>query len=246
MRDIITIPFNGVDSLIIACDNSGAIGMKENDLVHVPYETVAYYSFRVAVMECIAAGGQPISVVLHNFCGNEPWDELVRGIQKGLLELNMKNVLITGSTESNFSLLQSALGLVVIGKKSIVQTTEMVYPEQLKFAVVGMPLVGNEVIEQNDEVAPLSIFQEISMVNDVMIWPVGSKGILFEMNQMFPNDGFSKEMIITNVNVLKSAGPATCFIVVYHEGQEETLMKLAGNLFHSVQIIMVVGDSGGI
>ncbi|MFL6559685.1 MAG: ATP-binding protein, partial [Bacillus sp. (in: firmicutes)] len=65
MRDIVRIPFNGEDSLIIACDNSGAIGMKEHDLVRVPYETVAYYAFRVAVMECIAAGGVPISVLLH-------------------------------------------------------------------------------------------------------------------------------------------------------------------------------------
>src|SRR3954452_5049017 len=118
MRDIVRIPFNGEDSLIIACDNSGAIGMQEQDLVHVPYETVAYYSFRVAVMECIAAGGEPIAVVLHNFCENEPWDELVNGIEKGLRELKLSDVRITGSTESNFSLLQSALGLVVIGKKS--------------------------------------------------------------------------------------------------------------------------------
>ncbi|MCL6572554.1 MAG: ATP-binding protein [Bacillus sp. (in: Bacteria)] len=242
MRDIITIPFNDVDSLIIACDNSGAIGMKEHDHVFVSYETVAYYSFRVAVMECIAAGGQPISVVLHNFCGNEPWEELVRGIQKGLIELNLKNVSITGSTESNFSLLQSALGLVVLGKKSNALTTVKAYSEQLKIAVIGMPLVGNEVIEQNDDVAPLSIFQEISMVNDVMIWPVGSKGILYEINQMYPTEVFSKEMVITNVDVLKSAGPATCFIVFYHAGQEDTIMKLAGNLFNSVQIITVVGD----
>ncbi|CAH2712953.1 hypothetical protein BACCIP111895_00086 [Neobacillus rhizosphaerae] len=236
MRDIITIPFKGEDSLIIACDNSGAIGMKGQDSVHVPYETVAYYSFRVAVMECIAAGGQPLSVVLHNFCGNEPWDELVRGVQKGLFELDLKNVVITGSTESNFSLLQSAVGLVVIGKKSFVQATEMIYSEQMKIAVVGMPLVGNEVIDQNEHVVPLSIFQEISLGDNVMIWPVGSKGILFELNQIFSNKEFSKEMVMSNVDVLKSSGPATCFIVIYYPDQEDKLMKMAGDFFHSVQI----------
>ncbi|MGF6950661.1 hypothetical protein QF028_003166 [Neobacillus sp. B4I6] len=236
MRDIITIPFNNMDSLIIACDNSGAIGLKEQDLVQVPYETVAYYSFRVAVMECMAAGGEPISVVLHNFCGNEPWDELVSGIQNGLQELKLSDVRITGSTESNFSLMQSALGLVVLGKKSIARTTELAYSNQLKFAVVGRPLVGNEVIEQKDQVAPLSDFQMISKIQDVMVWPVGSRGILYEINQMFPNEEVSKEMVITNVDILKSAGPATCFLAVYDPGQEETVINTAGRFFNLLEI----------
>ncbi|MFL6558220.1 MAG: ATP-binding protein [Bacillus sp. (in: firmicutes)] len=236
MRDILSIPFNGVEDLIIACDNSGSIGMKEHDLVHVPYETTAYYSFRVAVMECIAAGGEPISVVLHNFCGNEPWNLLVRGVQEGLNELSFLDVSITGSTESNFSLLQSALGLVVLGKKSTERTTEIPYSDDLKFAVVGKPLVGAEVIEQKDQVAPLSIFHEISKVNDVMLWPVGSKGILYELNQMFSKKEFSQEMVVTNVKLLTSAGPSTCFIMVYQPVQEETLKRIAGELFHSLQI----------
>jgi hypothetical protein len=236
MRDIITIPFNNMDSLIIACDNSGAIGLKEQDLVHVTYETVAYYSFRVAVMECMAAGGEPISVVLHNFCGNEPWDELVSGIQNGLHELKLSDVRITGSTESNFSLMQSALGLVILGKKPIARTAELAYSNQLKFAVVGRPLVGNEVIEQYDQVAPLSVFQMISKIQDVMVWPVGSRGILYEINQMFPNEEVSKEMVITNVDILKSAGPATCFLAVYDPGQEETVIKTAGRFFNLLEI----------
>ncbi|MEH7307188.1 ATP-binding protein [Neobacillus drentensis] len=236
MRDIVTIPFNGGESLIIACDNSGAIGMKEQDLVQVPYETVAYYAFRVAVMECMAAGGVPISVILHNFCGNEPWDELVRGIEKGLFELKLSDVRITGSTESNFSLLQSAVGLVVLGKKPTAKTTDITYSNQWRFAIIGLPLVGNEVIELQDQVAPLSIFQEVSMVQDVILWPVGSKGILFELNQMFSNENLTQEMIVTNVDMLKSAGPSTCFIAVFHPDQEETLRKMTGSLFHSLQI----------
>lgn len=237
MRDILTIPFNDVDSLIIACDNSGAIGMKEDDHVHVPYETVAYYAFRVAVMECMAAGGEPISVVLHNFCGNEPWEELVSGIQNGLHELNLSNVLITGSSESNFLLLQSAVGLVVLGKKTIARTTEMAYSEHLKFAVIGIPLVGNEVIEQNDQVAPLSMFQEVSKVKEIMIWPVGSKGILYEMNQMFQDERFSDERVISTVDINKSGGPSTCFLTVYDRHQEETLKSIAGGFFHPLQIV---------
>jgi hypothetical protein len=236
MRDIVTIPFNDVDSLIIACDNSGAIGIKAQDYVHVPYETVAYYAFRVAAMECIAAGGEPISVVLHNFCGNEPWDELVSGIEKGLRELKLSDIRITGSTESNFSLLQSALGLVVLGKKATAQSTDYAFSKYSKLAVVGLPLVGNEVIEQKDDVVPLSIFQEVSMIQNALVWPVGSKGILYELNQMFPNDKLSQEMVVTSVDILKSAGPSTCFLAVVQPDQEETLKKITGSFFHSLEI----------
>lgn len=236
MRDIVTLPIYHEEFLLISSDNSGAIGMKEHDLVHVPYSTVAYYSFRVAMMECIAAGGQPISVVLHNFCGDEPWNELVSGIQKGLHELGLKDIPITGSTESNFSLMQSAIGVVVLGKKPFEKITEINYSEQLNFAVVGMPLVGNEVIEQDHQIVPLSVFQEVSRLKDVMIWPVGSKGILFEMNQMFSQVVFTKDRLLTDLDILKTSGPATCFIVVYDAGHEKKLKQLVGHFFHSVQI----------
>jgi hypothetical protein len=237
VRDVLTIPFHGEGALIIASDNSGAIGSKAGDLVQVPYETVAYYSFRVAVMECIAAGGEPFSVVLHNFCGNETWAMLTGGIQKGLVELHLQDVPITGSTESNFSMQQSAVGLLVIGKKSILKRTEFDYCDSWKFAVVGTPLIGNEVVEQEERIVPLLLFREVSKLQDVIVWPVGSKGILYEMNQMFRNKSFSKEMVVTSVDVGKSSGPATCFIAAYPENQEAEIKKLTKGFFHSVQIL---------
>lgn len=236
MRDTITLPLNSQESLIVASDNSGGIGKKAEDHVQVSYETVAYYSFRVAAMECIAAGGEPVSVVLHNFCGDDSWSELVNGVRKGLAELNLGDIPITGSTESNFYLKQSAVGLVVLGKKPLDKMTEKIFSNNLKFAIIGKPLVGNEVIDFPNEIVPLSTFREVSTLQDIMIWPVGSKGILFEFNQMFPSKEFSMEMLDTNIDVLKSSGPATCFIVAFEQNQEEALKRLASGYFNSVTI----------
>ncbi|MEH7178361.1 ATP-binding protein [Neobacillus vireti] len=236
MRDVITIPLHGEESLIIATDNSGSIGRKEQDQVKVSYETVAYYSFRVAVMECIAAGGKPFSVVLHNFCGNDAWGELVKGIKKGLKELNLQDVPITGSTESNFHLQQSAIGVVVLGKKQADKETELHYSPRFKLAVIGSPLVGNEVVDFGDQVAPLSIFWEVSSLRQVNIWPVGSKGILNELNQMFRTLSFAKDDIGINLDVLKSSGPSTCFIVVFEQDQEEEIKSLAAGYFHPLSV----------
>jgi hypothetical protein len=237
MRDILTIPFGYEDSLIISSDNSGAIGMKQGDLVHVSYETLAYYSLRVAAMECIAAGGEPISVVLQNFCGDEHWEELVRGIRKGLHELELAQIPITGSTESNFQLNQSAIGLFIVGKQHIRGTNEVYeYNENWKLAVIGVPLVGNEVIEQEQHVVPLSIFQKLCRLKHGIIWPVGSKGILYELNQMFDQVRFTKEQVITELDIVKSSGPATCFIMAYAGDMEEKMKEIAGEYFHAMKI----------
>lgn len=236
MRNIVSIPFQGKELLIIASDNSGAIGMKEQDDVQVPYETVGYYSFRVAVMECIAAGGEPITVVVQNFCGNDSWSHLVDGIQKGLTELNLDVVTITGSSESNFQLVQSAVGISVLGKKPVDKKTELPYSERLQFAVIGLPLVGNEVIEQHDKVAPLALFHKIGKLNGVMVWPVGSKGILYELNQMFTNQTFASNIVRTTVDVIKSSGPATCFIVAYDSKRKKELMQMTSEYYHPIEI----------
>ncbi|MDR7077568.1 hypothetical protein J2Y03_002592 [Neobacillus niacini] len=236
MRDVITIPINGDESLIIASDNSGAIGMKEHDQVHVSYQTVAYFSFRVAVMECIAAGGKPFSVVLHNFCGNDSWGELVKGIEKGLEELNRQDVSITGSTESNFHLQQSAIGLVVLGKKHVDKQNELHISSHHKFAVIGSPLVGNEVVDFANQVVPLLTFLEVSKLKDVITWPVGSKGILTELNQIFPTKVFTKDRLEINLDVIKSSGPSTCFIIVYDQDQEDEIKRLAAGYFHSLTV----------
>jgi hypothetical protein len=236
MRDIITIPLTDEESLIIASDNCGGIGMKAADFVQVSYETVAYYSFRVAAMECMAAGGVPVSVVLHNFCGDHTWSELIKGIQKGLAELNLEDVPITGSTESNFHLQQSAVGLVVIGKRSLSKKTEYIFSNHLKFAVIGSPLVGNEVIEHGDQVVPLSVFREVNKLEEIIVWPVGSKGILYEFNQIFTNKEFTREMLHTKLDVVKSSGPATCFIIAFEQDQKEELKEIAAGYYHSITV----------
>jgi hypothetical protein len=235
MRDVLFIPFNQEEELVIASDNSGAIGMKVDDQVKVPYETVAYFSFRVAVMECISAGGEPFAVTLQNFCGEFAWEHLRVGIDDGLEELGLTEVEITGSTESNFSLKQSAIGVTVLGKRKIAKQAErLVFSSQLEIAVIGSPLVGNEVIERETEVVPLSMFNEINSLANVGTLPVGSKGILYELNQLFSNLEFSESDISSNVDLTKSAGPSTCFIAVYPKEKQDEVVEIAGSLFHKV------------
>ncbi|WP_339164822.1 ATP-binding protein [Siminovitchia sp. FSL W7-1587] len=234
-RDVAIIPFNDRLELVVACDNSGAIGMKPDDQVAVPYEIVSYYSFRVAFMECVSAGAVPFSVVLYNFCGDCAWFSLKEGITKGIRELGLEELSITGSTETNFSLSQSAVGISVLGKREKRKEAPLCLTEQMKVAVIGKPLVGNEVIECNGDVAPLRLFQWFSRQKKVLaIVPVGSKGILYELRELFAAQSLQ---FSSPLNMEKTAGPSTCFIVVYDAAAEDNIRMRAGRLFHPVQVI---------
>lgn len=232
-RDVSIVQISATEELIIATDNSGSIGEEEADDVSVPYDVVTYYNFRVAYMECVAAGGEPLAVIVHNFSGDHAWDPQIEGIKRGMEELSIQ-LEITGSTESNFPLKQSAVGLVVIGKRQKKQEKTLSFDRRLKIAIIGTPLVGDAVVERQNEIAPLAIFQQlIDLKQGITILPVGSKGISFELRQLFPTETLS---VTTSVPLNVSAGPATCFIIVYHESLSAIIKNISASFFHPVQV----------
>jgi hypothetical protein len=234
MRDVLSLPFNGKEFIVIASDNSGCVGRKAGDTVKADYEMVAYYSLRVAAMECMAAGAVPFAVTLQNFCGEEAWEELKAGAEKGLAELQLPQVKITGSTESNFSMNQSAVGLSVLGKTSRTASGPLLHTDEIRMAVIGSPLVGKEVIDRSGDVAPLSLFVQLCALKYVVALPVGSKGILVEINKLFVSRTFTKERLESDLDVIKSSGPATCFIIVFPAEKESEIRSIAGPYFHRV------------
>ncbi|MFD6438789.1 ATP-binding protein [Peribacillus sp. NPDC060186] len=230
MNDSLILPFTESQSLVISSDNSGGIGLKEKDLVQVPYEVVGYFSFRVAVMECLAAGGSPLTVVLHNFCGDEAWEALKIGVMKGMDEIGLA-LSITGSTESNMPLLQSALGLMVIGKRTNERVKKQI--PLRKIALIGRPLVGEEVMKQHEWVAPLSLYKSLCELEEVQVLPVGSKGIAYEWKQLDPSGKGVSAHIRSKVDIEKSSGPSTCFLIAYPEHMEDEIKLQSDSLFMS-------------
>lgn len=218
MRDVIQ-----VNGLVIAADNSGAVGEKKQDAVQAPYEVVGYFSARVALMECIAAGGKPFAAVMHNFCGDDAWNQLEEGVRRASAELGCP-LELTGSTESNFSLHQSAAGIVIIGRQ--IEGIAKIEEKNVQYGVVGKPLVGNEVIEYPEDVAPLSVFQQVIQLEGVQsVLPVGSKGIAYELEQLSGKRGRCE------LDMEKSAGPSTCFIVAFEEKAACLIEKAAGRFY---------------
>lgn len=210
------------DGLVVTTDNSGGIGEKSHDLVKVSDQLTAYFAARVALLEQWAAQADPIAVLIHNFSGEESWAQYVEGVEKAFRESNMEPSQITGSTETNMDLMQSAVAITMIGKKREVPVTP-----DLEWYVYGMPLVGDDVLERPGEIASLGLVKE-AMENGCVrqIWPVGSTGILSEYRKL---TGVPDADIEVDVDVYASAGPATAVLVGITEGDIEQTRRILGN-----------------
>jgi hypothetical protein len=237
MRDVLFLPLDEEEELVISTDCSAAIGAKEADIVHVPYETVSYFGARVALMELMSVGANPIAVVLHNFVDDQAWDSLCTGICQVFDELDL-TLPITGSTESNFPTIQSAVGFTVIGKVSKAHKRIGKTPDDAKFAVIGEPLVGDEVIKRRNRILPLSLFRQLLHVPEIYeLVPVGSKGILYELNGLLAENGLEASRFSCSLPLHKSSGPATSVLISFHPDAERKIKQLANGYFFPVEII---------
>lgn len=235
IADVLTIPLTNNQELIIASDNSGAIGEKEDDAVHVPNEVTGYYTCRVAYMDLLRTKGTPKAIILQNFTGEDAWNDYVTGIQKLLNQTRNPSLPITGSTESNFATLQSGLGFTLIGVRNKGEQRRKKVTKLDSFAVIGKPLVGYDVIKQKDQIAPISLYEELASMKEVIdLIPVGSKGIEAEWQKL---TGVNLS-VKTTLDVEQSGGPATCFIIAYKKENETKLKQLTKSYFHPLKVLI--------
>jgi hypothetical protein len=236
MRDVLFLPLSSEEELVIATDCSGGIGLKEADLVKVPYEIVSYYGARVALMELMSVGAVPLAFVLQNFVGDQEWKRLLQGIDQALAELHL-SLPITGSTESNMSMLQSAAGFMAVGKVNKANKRVGITPLQAKFAVIGEPFVGADVIKNQDRVLPLPLFQQLLTLPGIYeIVPIGSKGIFHELKELMEINGFAPREVFCSLPLYASSGPATSVLVSYCPKSEGQIKKAVGDYFFSINL----------
>ncbi len=228
MRDVLFLEINE-QMMAIATDCSGAIGLKEMDDVQVPYNVVAYYAMRVAMMEILSVGAIPKTCIVQNFNGESAWEQLIEGIEQLLSELEY-SLPITGSSETNFALVQSATGISVLG--SVEKRRIKCTPNEASFAVIGTPLVGIDIIGKPELMLPLPLFKELLQITGIYeIIPVGSKGVLHELYIV----GCVNKSLSCYVPLDVSAGPASCVVISYDDTYEEQIKSVAQNYFFKIQ-----------
>lgn len=228
MRGPVILPLTADQELIITSDNSGAIGEKHEDKVSTPNKVVCYYACRVAIMECLAVRGEVRAIVMQNFTSDEAWQDYKSGVEQVLNELRMETIPVTGSTESNFASLQSGLGLTIVGMRRK-EKEQQKWRGNESYAVIGTPLVAEEVINQQEEIAPLWLFKQLCQLEEVRaVSTVGSKGIASAWREWTRRE----DKLDCEVDLGKASGPSTSFLIAFNKSDLDKINKIAGNHFH--------------
>lgn len=205
--------------MVIGCDSAGGIGPKPLDKLKVDGYTLGKFTARVPLMEVISAGATPVCVI-DNLCvePNPTGAEILNGIRDEAKNAGLDPKLaVTGSSEKNFAVEQTGLGVTVIGltfKKSL--RIGVSQPEDLVVAL-GNPCVGAEVVPAENKglicnVTDVLKLLSLEIVHEVI--PVGSEGIKHEVDVLAVGSRlkFTRNLSL-KLNVFeKSAGPATVLL----------------------------------
>ncbi|MGX9133112.1 alpha-ribazole-5-phosphate synthase [Rummeliibacillus sp. JY-2-4R] len=210
------------NGFIVTTDNSGAIGQKEQDVVKVPDDITSYFSARVTLLEQWAAMAQPEAVIIHNFSGEDAWGRYVNGIRRLFGEIGIALPKITGSTESNMQTLQSGLAVTMIGEP----TKRISSKGSLNWFTYGKPLVGEQLIEEPEKIANMkSIYVAMQQSIVERIWPVGSKGIAKELQELLGHTVCNCKW-----DIHTSAGPSTVVLLGIHQDKIQEAKQIFGEL----------------
>ena len=236
-RDLVIIYEENI-AFVISCDSLGAIGNKENDILKVDEEIVGRTTLKVALSELLSVGATPLvisdtlSVEMH-----PTGEKILKGIKKELEE-NGLNVVLTGSTEENFSTSMTGIGITAFGRARKEDLKIKKARKGMYVALIGYPRVGSEVLGAED-VMTLKDYIKISQTKEVVeAVPVGSKGIAYELQVLEDLYGFRiKKDDGLNIDLFKSAGPATCCLVVYREEDTDFIKAMTDKPFTHVGII---------
>ncbi|MBM7557135.1 AIR synthase related protein [Halanaerobacter jeridensis] len=226
-RDISIISLNTDQFLVIACDSLGGIGQKSQDEIKVTNKLVGKLTTRVALLEVLASGANPITVI--NTLSvelNPTGEEIITGIKEELKKLDMSN-LLNGSSEENIATVQTGVGITVIGRVDRNRIKLFSSKPNDLVVSIGIPKVGKEVLESQDEIVDLDLILkllEVDYINEII--PVGSKGMLYEANLIADSNQLNLHLLDTNLNLEQSAGPATVILLTLEERNLNRLKKI--------------------
>jgi hypothetical protein len=243
-RDVLLFEFPSGDVLVVGCDSAGGVGPKPLDKVKVDGYTLGKFTARAALMEVLSVGACPVCVV--DALGVEPEPtgaEILTGIRDEAEKAGLdRRLAVTGSTEKNFAVEQTGIGVTVIGTCKRKELKIGVSSPSDIIVALGTPCVGDEVIpaEKDGKIADTTDalkLRKLEFIHEMI--PVGSMGISHEIKTLA--DGSKLKFKLANqqeIDVRKSAGPATVILASLPDSQLSALergiskpINVVGSLF---------------
>ena len=221
VRDLTLIDLCQEKTIVIACDSCGGAGLKEHDVLKVSPFISGKYTARVAILEILCSGADV--VCLANTICNEmerTGKEIIRGIEEELSAAGIGNIVLTGSTEENFATFATGIGVTAVGIAENKNLKVNNVNRDALLIAIGQPKVGEEVLESDKgDIADYNLVKTLLSSEKVYeMIPVGSKGILYEVQQLAQNNNlhfiFNPNL---KINITKSAGPSTVVVAAIEE-----------------------------
>ncbi|MDX1357352.1 MAG: hypothetical protein R3232_00830 [Clostridia bacterium] len=230
-RDISIIEVGG-ELLTVACDSCGGVGLLSGDSVRTDGFNVGYHTAFVALAETLAIGAEPtmiidtLSVSLDDYGKSILYGIKTAGSEAGL---DAKNT-ITGSSEENFKTLSTGIGVVVLGRLSTNDFIPVPVENKYDAVLFGFPCVGDQVLVNKSKILSLDVLKRLVKDDNIIdIIPAGSRGVLFEANQLALGFGYEFVESFHNPELIRrSAGPATCAVTAVKKGAYKNLDEING------------------
>jgi hypothetical protein len=231
-RDTLIFKLPNDGALVVGCDSAGGIGPKRLDKIKVDAFTLGKFTARAALMDVLAVGAYPTCIVDTLAVEPKPTgNEILKGIRAEAAKAGLDPKLaVTGSTEKNIKVDQTGIGVTVIGtcpyKHLKIGSSK---PNDI-VAALGVPCVGEEVLPaektgQIADTADVLMLRNADFIHELI--PVGSTGIKRETQTLAEGSNLRATMLNQNeIDVEKSAGPATVILATLAENNLENLHRL--------------------
>jgi hypothetical protein len=226
--------------MVVSCDSAGGIGSKPFDSVRTSPFVVGKFTARVALMEVLSTGAEPVCVSSALAVEPKPSGvQILRGVKaemkRALLDPNIPTVY---SAEKNFKVQSTGVGITVVGVaiRNRMRVARCELGDEI--VAVGLPRVGGDVLlgEKRGIITDSQDVRNLLSTNMVHeLIPAGSKGILHEAKVLAADSHllFKQEKGL-KLDVTRSAGPATVIVSSCPSG---SLMLLKSILHKPVTMI---------
>lgn len=240
-RDLNLVSWDEENYLVISCDSAGGIGNKAGDVIKTEPKIVGYYTAQVALMEMLSIRVYPFFLCNTLSVEMNPTGlEVLQGIKEALDVLDLGDkVEITGTTEENIQSSSTGVGITLMGR--ILKKDFKLPKTHAKdvAVVVGIPVMGEEVLMEDDSTKfNLKAMGRIlgkDYIHELI--PGGSRGIAHEIKELERRENLSfKKTTSENIDLTKSAGPATSVLITL---QKDNLEKLKKDL---AMPLMIIGE----
>jgi len=232
-RDMLLLREGRNRVLVVTCDSAGGIGSKSHDKITANPQLVGKMTARVALMELLSTGTDPVALVATLSVEPKPTANLlIQGVKEELRSARFGNIPILCSSEKNVRVSQTGLGITTFGFASRTRLKVGRVEPNDEIIAVGEPYVGKEVIraERKGQIADTLDVLKLrrqSFVHELI--PVGSRGTLYEARGVAKHSGLIfKPSHPQTFNLKKSAGPATALLCLVSEGSLAEVKRILG------------------